>query len=645
VSKLYYVPYFEFKRAHESFKDPVAAFSVFADLCRINALYMIAKAGSGHIGSSFSSLDMVSWLYNHEMKLPKNVSEFYLGLHDIYFSSKGHDAPGLYAALIGMGFLAEDKLHHLRRLGGLPGHPDIETPFIETNTGSLGMGLSKAKGMILANRLTKKNRRVFLLTGDGEWQEGQSWEALTSAACLGLHELTVIIDHNKIQSDIWIDRVSPLGDLRRKLEAFGWRVYRSDGHDPAAFARTLDECRLETHKPKIIIADTVKGKGVSFMESSALNPNDRLYLFHSGAPSPEHYEKAFKELLARANARLRGAGLHELITQETPRTPAEISPRVERLVSIYSEALVEAASRQKNLVALDADLAKDCGLLEFEKSFPERFIECGIAEQDMVSQAGGLALQGVLPVVHSFASFLTSRANEQIFNNATEKRKIIYVGSLAGLLPAVPGHSHQAVRDIAALTAMPNLVMIQPASAAELRVAWKWSVFESAESVYLRLSSLPWELPFEDISAPEWRKGRGHVICPGSDAVLISYGPVMLSQGFLAAQSLKSEQGFSLCVVNLPWLNCVDSEWLESLISSFPVVFTLDDHSVKGGQGQMLAATIASLRVRPEVVMMGVEGIPMCGLPEEILKAHHLDATSISRLVASRLQPKKIFQS
>ncbi len=183
---------------------------------------MIAGAWSGHIGTSFSSLDIMSWLFLNELRdLDKGPAAC-----DIFFSSKGHDAPALYAVLIGLGLLPAEKLHELRRLHGLPGHPHVETPYVQANTGSLGMGISKAKGMALANRHAGAPRRIFVLTGDGELQEGQFWESLGSAANRGLGEIVAIIDHNKIQSDTWVEQVSHLGDLEAKLRAFGWHVAR-----------------------------------------------------------------------------------------------------------------------------------------------------------------------------------------------------------------------------------------------------------------------------------------------------------------------------------------------------------------------------------------------------------------------------------
>ena len=197
---LYYVSFEQFERIHKLPVNEIEKTAIFAAFCRINTLYMIACAGSGHIGSSFSSMDIMSWLQLNEIRRSSDGDE--TSPRDIFFSSKGHDAPALYNIFIGQGKLNFDLIHKLRCLNGLPGHPDISTPNIVTNTGSLGMGISKAKGMIFANRLNNRSGNVFVLTGDGELQEGQFWESLGSAVNHKLHELTVIIDHNKLQSDI-----------------------------------------------------------------------------------------------------------------------------------------------------------------------------------------------------------------------------------------------------------------------------------------------------------------------------------------------------------------------------------------------------------------------------------------------------------
>jgi transketolase len=623
------VPVSEFRRVLDSDLSAVVRTEIFAALARINTLYMIAGAWSGHIGTSFSSLEIMTWIFLNELRdLDSGPDDC-----DVFFSSKGHDAPALYSVLIGLGLLPEDNVHQLRRLGGLPGHPHVETPYVQANTGSLGMGISKAKGMAIANRLAGIPRRIFVLTGDGELQEGQFWESLGSAANMRLGEIVAIIDHNKIQSDTWVERVSDLGSLEAKLGAFGWHVSRVDGHDLAALERTFRALDAVTDQPKVIIADTVKGRGVSFMEGpSALKAND-LYLFHSGAPPEQQYVDGVRELLDAANRRLTAAGLGPVKTETTTRNPRREPRHTQNLVAAYGRALVEQAGRHPHLVALDADLIKDCGLLEFAREYPRRFVECGIAEQDMVSIAGGLGRRGALPIVHSFACFLSARPNEQIYNQCSESTKVIYVGSLAGLLPGGPGHSHQCVRDISALGAVPNLVMAEPSSEAEVHALFDYLVGPSPESAYLRLVSVKWRVPFE-YRGGTVQAGKGWVVREGDDVVVFAYGPWLLANAWHAAEEL-SRTGIGVRLVNLPWLNRVDSVWLEQIIGRARAIVTLDNHYVRGGQGEMVGAAIAALGLEPaaRVTSIGVKELPECGTNDEVLAYHGLDVQALTRAI------------
>jgi len=627
--ELVYVPAAEFQRVREAGLPPAEKAAAFAALARLNALYMIARAWSGHIGTTFSSLEIMSWLFLNEVRCLDEGQD----ACDIFFSSKGHDAPGLYAVLIGLGLLPEDQLDQLRRLGGLPGHPHVETPFVQANTGSLGMGISKAKGMVLANRLRGIDKRVFVLTGDGELQEGQFWESLLSAANLGLGEIVAIIDHNKIQSDTWVSRVGDLGDLEAKLSAFGWHVSRCDGHDTAALERTFRALDAVTDRPKALIADTIKGRGVSFMEGPAL-PEGELYQYHSGAPTEDAYARGSKELLDDAVGIFHRAGLGALQTA-TGMRPARREPRTtHNLIKAYADALLAQGAAHEHLMVLDADLVKDCGLVPFAGKYPERFVECGIAEQDMVSMACGMARRGVLPVAHSFACFLSSRPNEQIYNQCSEGSKVIYVGSLAGLLPGGPGHSHQAVRDISSLGAIPDLVLAEPAVEAEVGALFDHLLRETPGSAYLRLVSVKWEMPFDYPAGQPVREGRGWVVRDGEDAVVFGYGPWMLANAFEAAARL-ADAGVGVRLVNLPWLNRVDRAWLRDVIGDRRAIVTLDNHYAQGGQGEMIAAAVAELGLEPapRVARLGVLELPECGTNEEVLERHGLDVASIERTI------------
>ena len=638
MADLSYIPAPEMARIRSVEMAAEERAATFADACRLNALYMIARAGSGHIGTSFSCMDILSWLFLEELELPDTPGEE----GDVFFSSKGHDAPGIYSVLTALGRLDFPLIHQLRRLNGLPGHPDVSVPWMVTNTGPLGMGISKAKGMVHANRLRGRKGRIFVLTGDGELQEGQIWESLPSAVRDRMGEITVIVDRNKIQSDTWVADVSDLGDLEAKFAAFGWEVARCDGHDIPAVREILERFDGISDRPKVLIADTLKGRGVSFMEPDAMDPAEKLYKYHSGAPPVEAYDAGLAELREKVNARLTAAGAEPVRLESVQRAAAAMMPSTtQRLMPRYAAEIVKQGEKRKDLVVLDADLVLDCGIIPFRKAFPERFFECGIAEMDMVSQAGAMALSGLLPVVHSFACFLSTRPNEQIYNNATELSKIIYVAPLAGVLPSGPGHSHQSVRDISAVGGMPGLTLIQPGCEDEVAAALEYAVEEAEGSVYLRLVSIPVDIPFDLPADYRLVPGRGTVVRDGSDGAIIAYGPVMLAEAYRAAERLAKEEGLAFAVINLPWLNRIDHEWLREVAERYPVIFTVDDHYLEGGQGEKILAALAELGIDslPRVRRFGLDRVPVCGQNPEALEAHGLDATSLAREIAATLTP------
>ncbi len=635
--RLSFVPMSEIERVRALPVTREEATSLFASICRINALYMIACAGSGHIGSSFSSMEIFCWMLLNELRAaPADSNE----PADVFFSSKGHDAPALYSAAIGMGRLDFELLHRLRRLGGLPGHPDVSVPCAVTNTGSLGMGVSKAKGMIVANRLLNKPGNVFVLTGDGELQEGQFWESLISAANHHLHELIVIIDHNKLQSDNHVSLVSDLGNLEGKLAAFGWHVQRCDGNDVHQLAVAVEVAKAVKSMPKVIIADTVKGKGVSFMEHTAMDSDTDCYKFHSGAPSEALYLDAVNELVDGLNARLDQIGVTRIELGTVSRPPANAPGAAQRLIDAYTQALLSHAETNPRIVALDADLIRDTGLIPFKENFPERFVECGIAEQDMVSQAGGMALRGLLPVVHSFSCFLSARPREQIYNNATERTKIIYVGSLAGLLPAGPGHSHQAVCDISALSAIPGLVLIAPGTERDVRDMMSWAVEASPSSCYIRLESIPVELA-DSASVGTVAPGCGAIIAAGDDVAIVAYGPTMLKEA-LAARELLLPRGLTARVINMPWLNRVDTVWLDTAVRGNRLIVVIDNHYSAGGLGEHIVAAMAAKGIcNVKTLCLGLDDIPACGAPAEILAHHGLTGAAIAEKIITATAGKQ----
>jgi len=444
----------------------------------------------------------------------------------------------------------------------------------------------------------------------------------------------MIVDFNKIQTAKKLDEIIDLGDLEKKFEIFGWHVERCDGHNFSQLQGVFEKFNNITDKPKVLIADTVKGKGVSFMEGpTALKEGDGLYKWHAGAPDDDSFEAGYTEIVNSIDGRLDKLGLAPLNTETLESREnhrIRLKDTAEKVVNAFGEALVELGAKRKDIVVLDADLSADCGLRPFENAFPERFIENGIAEQDMVSMAGGLALQGLLPIVNSFGVFLASRANEQIYNNATENTKIIYVCHYAGLIPAGPGKSHQSLRDISLFGALPNCVILEPCNGMETKRALEWCVDEAQQNCMIRLVISPSP---RTITLPKdytFYFGRGTVLREGKDAGLFACGPVMLNEALAAAEIL-SEQDFSLKVVNLPWLNRVDNKWLIESIGDCKTIFVLDNHSEYGGLGDNLLNALMrvdDLRNR-NLIKFAIEEYPACGTPKEALRFHHLDGESL----------------
>jgi len=651
VVEIKLIPREEFNRVRMAALDKYVRLELLADMCRANALAAVKRAGSGHLGSSLSAMDIITWLYFEEM----NTLD--LGYddpnRDIYFSSKGHDVPGLYSLLYAAGVLPEEKLLKLRRFGGLDGHPNADTPGIEASSGSLGMGLSKARGMAWAKRHGGYGGRVFVMLGDGELQEGQNYEALQSAVHQGVSNLIAIVDHNKVQSDKPVQEILDIGDPVQKFRCFGWHAVRCNGHDFREIERVMQEFATVQDRPKVLVADTLKGRGVSFMEHPrALKDGKGYYRWHAGAPDDESYLAGHREIVERIQAKLAENGLAPLLlksVEPAPRTASLVIRNAlgepvsqggvirtkvtdEYVVEAYGKALVAAAERRPDLVVLDADLAADCRIREFELTYPDRFIQNGIAEQDMVSMAGGLARMGLLPVVNSFANFLVSRGNEQIYNNASERTKIIYACHYAGLIPAGPGKSHQSLRDISLLAALPNMIIIQPCNADETRMVVDYCIDEAEENCAIRLAIGPSprriELP-EDYAL---QFGRGAVLAEGDDAILFAYGPVMMHEALLAHELL-TEQGFGLRVVNMPWLNRIDADWLLDVIGERPAIYVLEDHAPVGGLGDRLRETLTAqgALAHRAFQIFGVEGYPAFGAPWEALQYHALDGASLAR--------------
>ncbi|MBI4040993.1 MAG: transketolase [Deltaproteobacteria bacterium] len=255
---------------------------------RMLSLQMITEAQSGHPGGSLSAADLVTVLFFHYMT--HNPHEPHWPERDRFVLSKGHGVPVVYAALAKCGYFPEEELMTLRKINSrLQGHPDhVRLPFMETSSGSLGQGLSIAQGMAMAAKLDQKKYKTYCLLGDGETQEGQIWEAAMSAPKYQLDNLIAILDFNKGQIDGYTEDVMNLSPLKAKWEAFNWEVQEIDGHDLHQIFAALNHAQISRKKPHMIIAHTIKGKGVSFMEDNID--------WHGKSPSLKERDQAIEEL-------------------------------------------------------------------------------------------------------------------------------------------------------------------------------------------------------------------------------------------------------------------------------------------------------------------------------------------------------------
>ena len=592
-------------------------FHLIAFACRLNILSMIKKAGSGHIGSSFSAIDIV--LATRRFLNREAPRE------GIFFSSKGHDAPAIYAAGHVLAELEDNSLLTLRRMNGLPGHPETHIPGVPTNTGSLGMGISKAKGFILGARAAgKPDPIVITLLGDGELQEGQIWESMPGAARDKMGSLIAIVDGNKIQSDTWTEKVLPLGNLRSRVSGCGWNYFECNGHDSDEMQTALKEA-LRDDKPTFIYAHTVKASGVPLMSNFAADAS--YFRFHSGAPTDDDYMAASDYLCKILESEPSESDIKALSSNRSHDSLAvdkEVRTRTPSLIQKWNSLLRSECSRNEKIIALDADLTYDTGTYELSRDYPLQYIQCGIAEQDMVSIAGTLALTGNIPIVHSFASFLTTRALEQIFNNTTENTRIIYAGFLSGIVPTGPGHSHQAVIDVGVMGSIPGVKIFEPACPFELELALKNSLVYEGPS-YIRINSIG------IVDSPHEMNHLPNLISrhKGKDIAFVTSGVTMVS----LVEKLAITKDIS--IYTRVEVNRELSEDEIGHLIRYSLVVVLENYTKCRGSFEMIRNKMQDTSVK--VIRIGIDEIPRNGDLDSVLRWHKLDYDSIDEVVTKSL--------
>lgn len=303
----------------------------------------------------------------------------------------------------------------------------------------------------------------------------------------------------------------------------------------------------------------------------------------------------------------------------------------------FTNALIYFAKKNKKFVVLDADLSDDLNLKKFSNLYPKRFIQNGIAEQDMISMAGGIARLGLTPIVNSFASFLTARGNEQIYNNATEGTKIIYISLYAGAIPAGAGKSHQSLRDISLLSNIPNFRIFHPYNEIETHQILSHCLGKKEKNncaIRLSIGPLPKlspKLPFKF----KFKNGIGSQLKKGKNFIIFTYGQTMINEAYKASKILKKKK-IELEIINMSCLNHFNVKWFKEKIKNFRNIFFLDDHNFNGGMSDLLISFLnENCLLKNKVIRkFGFKDFPACGTYDEVLGFHKLDSLSIAQKIA-----------
>jgi len=599
-----------------------------AKVIRQSVIDMLVEAGSGHTAGSLDMADIFTYLYFHSLKHdPKNPKWEY---RDRVILSNGHICPVLYSSMAHTGYFPIDQLKTLRKFGShLQGHPDRNfLPALETSSGPLGSGLSQAVGMALADRIDFGNtsgKRFFCLMSDGELDEGNSWEAIMLAGKEKLNSLIAIVDRNRIQISGDTEDVMPLNSLANKWQAFNWQVVEIDGHDFVDIDKAIEIAKSNSIRPTVIIAKTIASKGIPEYEGK--------YEWHGKVPDRGHTS-------ASLNA--------DSEPVSTEKTNTDVTP-LRSMRSGFGEGLILAANADKRVVALSADLAESTGILEFTKKFPDRYIEVGVAEQNLVTVASGLAAGGKIPFVSSYAIFSPGRNWEQIrtticYNNQPVK----IVSTHAGVNVGPDGGSHQALEDIALMRVLPNMVVISPCDAIEAKKAII-AIAKTKDPSYVRLvrekspiitneeSSFvigKAQIIFEHQVESNTKKVL-HKILGEKNSVpmvgIIATGPIIY-KALMIAKRL-AEEGKNVSVMNISTIKPFDEDAVIKFAHKMGALVTCEEHQLYGGLGSVVAECLAAHFPVPIEFVAVRDKFGQSGKPEELLEHYGLGEKDIYNAV------------
>lgn len=598
-----------------------------AKLVRYWIIRSTTAAGSNHPSSSLSATDLLTVLmyggfFTADLHDPQNAH------NDRLIFSKGHAAPLLYTLYALAHGLPEEELLTLRKFGSrLEGHPTMDFPYTEAATGSLGQGMSIGVGMALnAKYLDKVSYKTFVLLGDSEMAEGSVWEALQLAAHYKLHNLIGILDVNRLGQRGETMYGHHLPEYVRRISAFGWKTIVVDGHSIPKIIKAYAQALHEKRRPVMIIARTIKGKGVKFME----NKNG----WHGKVLSEEQAEEAI-EGLGNVSLALRAVIFKSKATKppSIPSVPPLSEPKYalgEKISTrkAYGQVLASIFSRYPELVVLDAEVSNSTYAEIFKEAHPERFFEMYIAEQNMVGTAIGLSARGKIPFVSTFAAFFT-RAADQIRMSQYSNSNIKFVGSHAGVSIGEDGPSQMALEDLSLFRTQLNSVVLYPADV----VSTNRLIFEAAKhkgNVYIRTTRKDTPVIYQ--AEEHFPIGGSKVLkTSAQDVATVVAAGVTLFEALKAYEELKKEN-ISLRVIDLYSIKPLDVATLTMAARETKLVLTVEDHYAEGGIGEAVTAALSET-ARCPVKILAVKKMPRSGKPDELLAYEDINAAAIVREV------------
>ncbi|MBA3638832.1 MAG: transketolase [Acidobacteria bacterium] len=611
----------------------VAALSNIADQLRIDSIRSTTASASGHPTTCMSAAEIVATLFFSEMRFDPQAPEN--PYNDRFVLSKGHAAPILYAAWAEAGLFPREELLELREIGSdLEGHPTPRLSFVDVATGSLGQGICAAIGTALNARRIGSDYRTYVLLGDGEMAEGSVWESASAALHHRLDNLCLVIDVNGLGQSQATQFDHDTKAIADRWTAFGWHAIEVDGHDVQRLLDAYNVARKTTGRPTVIVARTVKGKGVE-----AVAGKDG---WHGKAFKPDEAEKAIAEIEAGMTA---GVARPEIRQPDgdrrPPATPADYSKmpapayKMGELVATreaWGAGLASLGGVDPRVVALDADVKNSTFSDRFEKLYADRFFEFFIAEQAMVGAAMGLAARGAIPFPSTFACFLT-RAADFIRMAGISTLNVKLTGSHAGVSIGEDGPSQMALEDLSMMRGVPGCAVIYPCDG----TSTERLVVEMAQRpgmAYMR-TSRP-KTPVIYGPDEKFPIGGSKVLRQSdTDVATVVGAGVTVFEALKAYDTLKAE-GINIRVIDAYSVQPIDAQTMTDAAKATGVMITVEDHYAAGGIGDAVSEAIALTGVG--VRRLCVREIPRSGQPDELLDRYGISARHVVAAVRAAVR-------